>query len=463
MHGQSCVFKFRARTLLSGFKADHRLRTGLPIKKEYGPLLSGLALSFILYLNLPAQFLVDSTLAGQTIRAIEIRGNEKTRASVILREMEHRVGDPLDINRMEEDRKRIQNLNLFNRVVILTEHDTVQNGVMVQVWVTESWYIFPYPILFIHDRDWDKFSYGAGLVHLNFRGRAETLAASFWLGYDPSIQLEYDNPWIGGSRNLSVRFVGYYSRIRSKHFQDVNENHTGLKGTLGKRFGLFTYLSLSMGYKEVTFSPPVSGQTLLSGGRDRLPNLGLLFVRDTRDLKEYPHSGWYFSLSAIQTGFPALVVNYLRTGLTLKQFTPVGNCTIAMKLALNLSGGKIPVYDRIYLGYGDRVRGHFYETREGEEGFLAGLAFRFPLLPVRYFDLGSIHQLKNLKFGISAGFFADTGTVWYQNEKPSLGSMLSGFGAGLHIHLPYINLLRIELAFDEQGHEQWIADLYVDI
>jgi hypothetical protein len=38
---------------------------------------------------------------------------------------------------------------------------------------------------------------------------------------------------------------------------------------------------------------------------------------------------------------------------------------------------------------------------------------------------------------------------------------MQGFGGGLHIHLPYIDLLRIEYAVDAHGKGQFISDLYV--
>ena len=209
---------------------------------------------------LRAQVYVDSTHIGRRISSIFVYGNEKTKSSIILREMKHQEGDTLDLHLLVADQKRIQSLNLFNRVEIYTEPE--EEKVRLNIQVSEQWYIFPYPVIFINDRDWSKLSYGAGLMHLNFRGRAEILNGIFWLGYDPLVQLEYTNPWVGGRHHLFLVTDLSYQKKRSKHYENkkVNENHFGFRWALGKRFGLHTLVSVRLGYKEITFSPSIPGR-----------------------------------------------------------------------------------------------------------------------------------------------------------------------------------------------------------
>jgi outer membrane protein assembly factor BamA len=137
--------------------------------------------------------------------------------------------------------------------------------------------------------------------------------------------------------------------------------------------------------------------------------------------------------------------------------------TLALRTKTNLSSGKIPIYDRVYLGYSERIRGHFFEKFEGENMAIASVVFRMPLLPIRYFNLRDISYLSNLKFGISLGFFIDTGLTWFQQDKIRASMLQSGYGMGIHLHLPYVNLLRFELAFDEESRGELIVDLEVDI
>ncbi len=414
--------------------------------------------------NLFAQTYVDTTMAGRPIASVQLYGNEKTKSAIILREMKQKIGDALDPVLLEEDRKRIQNLNLFNRVIIVVR--IVNEDVIVQITLTEMWYFLPYPILFINERDWSKISFGAGLVHMNFRGRAETLNGLFWLGYNPSVQLSYGNPWIGGKHHLTLQTSLFYQKVLSKHYmdQEVFESYIGGEAAIGKRLGYHANLSMKLGYKSITFDPSIAGQTLSSDGRDHLPSLGLTFVWDHRDLREYPRSGWYLTGYFLKTGFPSKTVDYLWYGVDGRIYLPVGSKpNLAFRIMGNFSSGVVPVYHRTYLGYSERIRGHFYAISEGENRALASAAFRFPVIPVRYFNLSSHPQLSNLKFGISFGLFADTGLTWFQGQSVQSSMLLSGWGFGIHFHLPYINVLRMEMAFNEQWHSEFILDINVDI
>jgi outer membrane protein assembly factor BamA len=425
-------------------------------------------LSFIFLFGLKgvlfAQTYIDSSLVGRPIVSIEIAGNQTTKSSIILREMTHKETDSLDLDIIEMDRKRIQSLNLFNRVIIIGQPDNQGVGLLVSV--TEQWYIIPYPILHINEKDWGKISYGFGIRHLNFRGRAETISFEGNLGYNPKVELEYTNPWIAGRHNLLTSINCFYKRKMSKHYEDknVNENHIGGNWTLGKRWGHHFYTMLYLGYRKISFSTPIPGQTHSPSGTDRFPILGIGLYWDYRDLSEYPHSGWRLSLYASKAGYGSLPVNYSWTGMETRKYFPIFNqATLAFRTLLHLSQGKVPLYDRIYLGYSERIRGHFFETVEGENRALAGLVFRFPLIPIRYYDLSDMEYLTDLKFGISMGLFADTGLVWFQNEEIKSNKLISGYGFGLHFHFPYIHVLRLDLAFDEEGNTEFIVDLGVDI
>ncbi len=413
--------------------------------------------------RIQAQVYCDSLLAGKTISSIVIHGNEKTKASIILREMAHQTGGVLDRKVLEEDRKRIENLHLFNRVMIFCEPDG--ESVLIRVVVTEQWYLIPFPILFINDKDWSKWSYGAGLTYNNFRGRAESLALTFWLGYDPAVNLDYFNPWIGGKLNLftGLGFSGGTVRSKYQYEANIKEKFARIRWTFGKRFGLFIASGIILEYKEITFSPSPELLTLSPSGRDRLPALGLYFVWDRRDLKEYPHAGWYASLIAQKTGWPSLEADFAQYTMDLRGYIPLRSATFALRTAFQLSSGVLPVYARTYLGYSERIRGHFFEIGEGENRALASIAFRFPLLPIFYFDIADTPELSDLKFGISFGLFFDAGLTWFQKDTPRADMLMSGYGAGIHVHLPYVHLFRLEFAINEMGQTQWIADLAVDI
>ncbi len=108
--------------------------------------------------------------------------------------------DTLSEKALLKIKNRIQNLFLFNRVE-LEIHQLEQKQILL-ILLTESWYVFPVPLLFINEHDWKKLSYGVQLTHYNFRGRNEKLRIGGWWGYNPAFYASYFNPWIGQNTRL---------------------------------------------------------------------------------------------------------------------------------------------------------------------------------------------------------------------------------------------------------------------
>lgn len=407
------------------------------------------------------------TVARSKIVAMVVQGNRRTKAETILREMSTDVGDSLDHEVLEADRKRIQNLGLFDRVEIRTL--SLEKGVLLLINVSERWYFFPFPIFFYNENDVKKLSYGLGLVHLNLRGRAEQMQFAGWLGYNPGVQAMYHNPWIFGNAHLFTTPRFYFLRQRSKSFQiadrEVDERQVGGSWTIGKRFGLRTFVSVTLGYRRVKFDPPVPGETLGPAGDDRLPEVGLNFLYDARDLFEYPRQGMLLRIFGRRVGFGDPNIHYWRYGVDVRAYQPLfGGLSLCLRAHTDLSSGRLPIYDRVFFGFDNRIRGHYYRKIEGENSLAGSGELRLPLLPIRYHDLntGFLGQYsRTLKFGVSLAVFADTGTLWFQGQDITAHKFLSGYGASLDVHLPYVELMRVGYAINDEGKGEGMVVLGV--
>jgi outer membrane protein assembly factor BamA len=282
------------------------------------------------------------------------------------------------------------------------------------------------------------------------------------------VRLTYTNPWIFGKLKFYTSVSVFARKIRNQTFtvrdSSVTENQIGFNWRIGKRFGHYTYLDGNIGYKQLTFASGVTGQTLSPSGKDRLPQFGLSFTYDSRDLWEYPHRGNYINLWLQKTGFGG-AVDYIRYGSDLRTYLPLGPTTLAFRTATNLSTGTIPIYDQVHFGFLTRIRGHFNERRFGENLLIGSAEFRFPILKISYHNWGPFQSMgrygTDFRFGISGGLFVDTGALWFQNDELTTDKFISGWGAGLHFFLPYQNLLRVEYGFDENWDGQLIIDLFV--
>ncbi len=399
------------------------------------------------------------------IEQILLIGNERTRDFVVLREMKTKVGDFLDETKIELDRLRIESLGLFTRVEIQA-HET-QNGVILLVVVTERWYIYPLPIFYFNERDWDKISYGVSLAHVNFLGRNEQLTGAFWLGYNPGFECSYTSPWLFGAKDLflSASFFRGKVRSRSPYYEKFYERHTGVRAQVGRRFGYHTYLFLGFGYREISTDAGIAAATLSASGIDKVPHAGLHFRFDTRDSREYPHKGWRIDAAYTQSGLFNAHIDFSRYGLDCRRYQKLfGQLSLAVRLAVNFSAGTVPLHDKLYLGYAERVRGSWTHVSEGNHFVFGGAEFRFPLFKERYYDVSRASPLlqeytRNLKFGLNGGIFYETAATFEQRLHAN--NLFEGFGVGLHFILPYIDVIRLEYACNSDFEKELIVDVKV--
>ena len=398
-----------------------------------------------------------------TVKAIVVQGNEKTKDYVVLREMSIKVGDTLHVEAMAIDHDRIYSLGLFNKVEVYHSADSGQATVYVDV--RERWYLFPFPVIGFRYRDLEKVYYGAGILHQNFRGRNEKLFFMFALGYDKRISLQYQNPKLtdddvflrfgisyGVIPNLSVTYAGDYEQLNFS---------TNL--TLGKRYGLYQTIQGSIGYDVLQVSDIRAGRTVSSSGRDAYVYAGARYSYDSRDVREYPLSGTFFTVAGNKSGFGYSEVNTFTYGFDARQFFPLnGDLSLGMRSFGTFSGGGlIPPYHYVFYGYDERLRGYFDDIWEGENIMGGSAEIRIAIFKPRYATLSFIPvpEFSTIRYGLSAGIFVDGGKVWNRADPFLDRNWKSGYGAGIHFLLPYSVIVRTEYAFDNYGRGQFFIDI----
>ncbi len=398
------------------------------------------------------------------VDSVKISGNEDTKDFVILREMTLQNGGLITHEATDYNKNRIYSLGLFNRVEIEVE-PTSGSTANLNVVVYEKWFIYPYPIFGLRDRDWTRLYYGLGLVHINFRGRNEKLYASFALGFDPWVSLSYRNPFLDekGTNFLESRFS--YNKVRNRsvtlqqQFGDFDEEQFNISTTFGKRFGIQHTSWVTVGYRSVSIPQLNLMSTTDIGRNDRFLQTTLGYVYDTRDLGEYPSYGSFVSLGVTKFGIFSPSVDFAHYNMDFRKFIPLtSEFVVAGKIfSVLASGGEVPSYEHVYFGYGDRIRGHYKEVMEGEDLLGASTEFHYTLLSPKYFKVGFLPKEFALwRFGITAAVFADAGTIWYRGDKINWSHLPSGYGLGLHFLMPFNIVLRAEYARNELGRGEFI-------
>lgn len=397
------------------------------------------------------------------IDSVIIMGNEKTKDEVLLREIPFDFPDSLTLEDLQFIQNRLNNLFLFNRVEMRVVTAGRRNMLLIQV--GELWYIYPVPIFFLNDREWSRVSYGFQLTHLNFRGMNEQLSVGGWLGYNPSFFLRYYNPWMGRKSRLIVSFTAFGKKVGNRFF-DFDEQHLLVRLTVGKRLSLHRSLTSTISLRQIKLPGEYKSFSVSGDGTDLIPKLSLTYQDDHRNLIEYPTDGYFINWSISRAGFNKHQPNFWRFDFDHRLYLKLSErFSIGGRNLLRLNRGSLPIYDRIFIGYLERIRGYFDRRMTGQNLMLQSYEMRIKLLPIKYLSWKSAPAFspffQNLKYGLSMGIFLDSGIVWNRKEEFSLKNQFTGYGIGLHFHLPYIYIMRLDRAWNDRGEGEWIFEALV--
>jgi outer membrane protein assembly factor BamA len=411
----------------------------------------------------PPYFMVDTII---------VSGNERTKDYVILDEMTIKPGSPVTPEEIEYDRGRIYSLGLFTKVDIMA--DSLEGKRFLFVQVGERWYLIPQLVFGFRDGDPKRPYYGAGLLDYNFRGRDQKLSGLVVFGYNPSLSFNFRDPLIDRDQRLFFSCSASYSRIRNRSelesavTGDFDEEHYNVNATIGKRFSLFENVSFNAGYEIVSVNHYTPARTASPTGRDAYLYGSLGYIRDTRDLREYPTEGSVVSGSFTKYGFGEGKLSFSRVSVDLRKYVPLPhNFTIGGRTYGSFAFGTfVPSPNRVFFGYGEKIRGHMRETIEGENLAGATVELHWPLLSTRTIQFSAIPlpaEFSVWRFGVGLALFADVGTAWFRGTNISANSFSSGYGGGIHFLLPYSFVMRTEFALNEYGKGQFILDFRTSI
>lgn len=401
--------------------------------------------------------------------SIIVVGNTKTKAFVILRELNVASGDTITQSKIELLKNRVYSLQLFNNVDIFTVRKK-NNTYDLIIQVNERWFIYPVPVFGIKDHNWKKLYYGIGLLNTNFRGMDEKIFILGTLGYEPSLQFYYKTPNVEFIKNGFFELNLSLSKIenRSIFSSDLDENfyivNYYLLSTLGKRFDLLQKLWFDIGFQMLSVEEKYAFATLNQSGFDKFPIFGFGYQYDSRDLNDFTMQGTYFNFQIRKFGLFQEKINYAKSYFDIRNFIPAFNSlTLAFRSYLNLSiGKKIPSYNLSHIGYNEKIRGHFTEIYEGEHLLNNSAELRFLIFKPEYYNIDfiSIPEFNVWKFGMALVIFGDAGKVWYNKESFRWDKFKKGYGIGINFILPYHLVLRIEYARNEYKISEFIFDLY---
>lgn len=396
------------------------------------------------------------------LKNIIIHGNINTLPFVITRELTFNTDSLITYSDLTYNSERIYSLGIFTKVELTVEpFDSLQNNSVadIHIKVVERLSYIIYPIIGTRDRDASKLFYGVGFAHTNFRGRKEYLSFELIRGVDPTILIFHNNPILNLEHNIFGNFKMLIEERSNRSVKikadSLSFNTKLLSATLGKRYSVFTRLSLNLEWKQIKLNYEVPNFVTSPYFKDNIFTTMLEYNYDSRDLIEYPSTGTFQRFQIYNHFNPDVVSAYQRFFIDTRFYKPIfGKTVLTSRFLANIAQQKfIPLYDHVYFGYQDRLQGHYYKVLEGEHLISSAFELHIPIIEPTYIHLEEIpfDEFKDFRFATNFALFANSSTTWWNNDNLSKLPFYSGYGFGFHFLLPYSIVFKLEYAFGNHG------------
>lgn len=418
---------------------------------------------------------------GEPFKAglITVKGNELTKTSVILRELDIAPERPLDtsvtrrgprlINRVEEKLEETRLFEPNSPKVTIQPEDPANPG-------------FRDMLIEVKETNTGSFGFGAGVTSdLGLIGQVSLTQRNFDLYDTPDSfdELITGRAFRGGGQTFNITlapgtetqaysigisdpalFDTDYSGAaqafyRQRQYDQYDEDRLGARFSVGRRFGERWVGTLTLRAEDVrigALSPERPVDVFDVQGHNAVTGVGVSFVRNTANSRFRPSKGTRLELGVERAGALGGDFDFTRLNISHVLFLPVYEDFLGYKTVLSFKTNaeyipegpsKTPTFERFYLG-GTTFRGFQYRTISpkgirndtgvvgddsvgGTWQFFAGAELVQPV----YKDI------------VSAAFFIDSGTVTNR-----VGFSDYRVSAGVGIRLAIDALGPVPLAFD---------------
>jgi outer membrane protein assembly factor BamA len=394
-------------------------------------------------------------LEGKIVERVLFLGNNKTQEIIFQREMRTMPGAPFKSEDLWHDWERFTDLGLFAEV----EVDAVASGegvlVVVSVHERPSWFFAP---VLDYDIGENKITAGFQARLLNVRGLNQQFRTRIVTGERHVGTLSWSNPWVGSSQqslNMDVRVD-----LPGTSEDELRSYSGGISST---RY-VGDYKQVRQGFTGTARLERLERDAnAIGGGIHQLsPLVGLSWSRDTRNVRIDPDRGTFFVIgSEYATGLyeDTTDLNYVRNQLDGRAFFPLGSkLLLAGRSQTIFTTGQVPPYRLISTGGGSSIRGLESGILIGESLTRASVELRIRLMKTKRWSFQiplvprKVGRISNIDFRVDGVLFSDAGKAWFDPSDFDRAPVKGGAGFGLRFFLPFVELLRVELAFDQEGN-----------
>lgn len=429
-----------------------------------------------------------------TIEKIKVEGNKRTRTDIILRELDFEIMDTIPLETLTsvliKNEQYLMNTGLFTQAKIsFAEWEGATNRVGLLIEVKENWYVFPFPIIEMADRNfnvwWEEFNrsfnrlnWGVRFYHTNFTGRNDVLKTVIQFGFTKKFEVKYDLPsfnksntwgWNGNILYTREKEIGYapidnilqFSRNEDAILLQRLRIGAGIR--YRPRLDASHHLEVKYHQNEIDQSvrDELNPDFFLQGTTQSYPAFRYQYEFDKRDIDPYPMNGFYFSTQLEGKGLGITDdIDALDAGAHFRQYFSLGekwSTEFVLKGRAGIRREKRPYHRYRALGYGsDFVRGYEFYVIDGVDFGLTKQAIRFQLFEklVDWKEYMRLENYKKMPVKFFLVFHNELGYVndpFYQENNPLSNEMLWGLSMGLDMVIYYDKVFNVEYSRNHLG------------
>lgn len=477
--------------------------SGLLVFGSSKPLSCGLneprmkAKIFLLFFFTFLFFQISAQPNFGVVDSIAVSGNDRTRAKIVLREMDITSGDTIYLNflddRLEWNRLQLMNTGLFSNAKIgITNWNPPDNKLTLKVDLKETWYLYPIPILELADRNfnvwWNEYkhrlnrlNYGLRLYHTNFTGRRDYLKFVVQLGYTHNYELKYTIPYLNKKQTWGLAFdanfkrnheIQYTTRENKQQFYKDDEKYlleqfeSSLIFSYRPAFRIYHHFDFF--YRQSRVDDQVVSELnpeffLENKSLQRYFLLGYRFSYDSRNIRPYPTKGELFEFQIEKKGLGIFSdVNALMVRAKGTHYWEINkklNLENVVEAATGLIRQRQPFNNSRALGFGKSlVRGYEYYVVDGLDYVLSRNSLRFEIFnkEVKFGKWMRFKAFQSLPIKAYLALNADAGYAnnpFYSGENSLDNQLLVGGGPGLDLVFYYNMVFKINYSFNGLGEK----------
>jgi outer membrane protein assembly factor BamA len=380
------------------------------------------------------------SLEGKVVREIRIGpALRPSTVDIVRRHLASRQGVPFHHATLLEDYRRLDALRLFSAIGI--RPIAAGDEVVVEIDVKETLRLLPFIALSVTDEN--GVSAGPAFRGINLLGHGTLSSGQTQFGGATTVEARLERPTVTpGAWALDARAV---YRSRRNELFDFDETSTTIAASAGWNWTSRVQVG---GRAELAWFDTGSSDIALSpGGTDHLPAVGLSATYNSLDSLSNPRVGWFASVDIGRQFGDARSWVLTVDGRRFQPLTARSTVSLVAFAAFQsgVVGRDLPEYLQFGIGGSNSVRGWALGSRVGKNQAIATVEYLYSVVPVRSFTLFG----RNLYGGIQAAAFSDVGLAW--TDHFSASDAIDGYGVGLRLLFPFVDVVRLDLAFGEPG------------